>query len=167
MNHERHLLLGNVINLHNNNKIAGRKRLQKTIHLLQLFGVSLGYTFKLFFYGPYSEDLSYDLSVLSDLELAKEEEKAFDSGGLIYEYSVQTMLAEDQGSSKTKKIIEILEQEETWCLELASTYLHLLNFFEEQERALELLKRKKRAIYTETKFSKARELISKLENLSA
>lgn len=50
------------------NTITGKplekKQLQKVIYLLQAKGIDLGYEFDIFFYGPYSEDLRYDLNGL-------------------------------------------------------------------------------------------------------
>ena len=39
---------------------AQRLKLQKTIYLLQVYGLPLGYGFSWYKYGPYSQDLVYD-----------------------------------------------------------------------------------------------------------
>lgn len=48
------------------NRIEGRKKLQKTVHLLQIAGVPFGMDFKYHYYGPYSAELQSYIDVLVD-----------------------------------------------------------------------------------------------------
>jgi len=56
------------------NEIEGRKKLQKTVHILQEFGVSFGVSFGYHHYGPFSEQLQDCLQVAQHDQLIKETE---------------------------------------------------------------------------------------------
>src|SRR5262249_49914581 len=42
----------------NGGKLVGRTRLQKSVYLLKLSGIDLGFDFDYHYYGPYSEELA-------------------------------------------------------------------------------------------------------------
>lgn len=84
----RHALLAGVlrrIGRFSLSKFQDRLRLQKTVYLLQAFGIYLGYNFNWYLYGPYSPGLTRDafevvpvLDRFSALRFADEEtEKRF------------------------------------------------------------------------------------------
>ena len=52
-----------------------RLKLQKTIYLLQAYGLQLGYGFSWFTYGPYSQDLVHDSFTVLKSEREKYEER--------------------------------------------------------------------------------------------
>ena len=54
----------------------GKKELQKTVYLLQKKGLDLGYSYRFYFYGPYSDSLDEDikrLSILGELEIYQDD----------------------------------------------------------------------------------------------
>lgn len=53
-----------------------RLKLQKTIYLLQAYGLRLGYGFSWYRYGPYSQDLVYDAYTVLASEREKYEEES-------------------------------------------------------------------------------------------
>lgn len=56
------------------NIMRGRTRLQKTMFLLKYkYKVPLGLKFEPYFYGPYSEDLAYDIEMLKALGVIEEQ----------------------------------------------------------------------------------------------
>jgi uncharacterized protein YwgA len=55
------------------NRIEGRKKLQKTVHLLQMAGVPFGMDFKYHYYGPYSAELQSYIDVLVDYGMLRED----------------------------------------------------------------------------------------------
>src|ERR1700755_802619 len=61
-----------IIAAHKEGKVHGRLRLQKTVKLLQRKGFPTSYPFRDYFYGPYSDSLQYDVSLLSNLRLVTE-----------------------------------------------------------------------------------------------
>lgn len=54
-------------------EMQGRTRLQKTMFLLQSkYGIPLNLNFEPYFYGPYSEELAYDIEILKSLGIVSE-----------------------------------------------------------------------------------------------
>lgn len=53
-----------------------RLKLQKTIYLLQVYGLKLGYGFSWYKYGPYSQDLVYDAYMVLGSERNKYKQEA-------------------------------------------------------------------------------------------
>uniref|UniRef100_A0A7C4VV97 DUF4065 domain-containing protein n=1 Tax=Fervidobacterium pennivorans TaxID=93466 RepID=A0A7C4VV97_FERPE len=80
MNEERRLKLAKIVNNLRKNlglkldlkEFENRLRLQKYVFLLKKFGVDLGYSYNMYFYGPYSPDLAKDYYNLPE---TKEEEE--------------------------------------------------------------------------------------------
>ena len=70
--------LAGVIAAHDDRRIVGRTRLQKTIYLLQRKGLPTDFDYSLHFYGPYSEGLNTGLRVVKQLDLVREEARAGD-----------------------------------------------------------------------------------------
>lgn len=70
---------------YHDNYINGRKRLQKIVCILkEEFGINFSYSFKSYFYGPYSDSLYDTLNTLvssniveEDIEIINEEEEVY------------------------------------------------------------------------------------------
>lgn len=54
-------------------RISGRKKLQKTLHLLQLHGINVPFAYEYHFYGPYSSQLQAEVNHLVEQGLLLEE----------------------------------------------------------------------------------------------
>lgn len=67
---ERKIILGGLLKRvidYNIDTFEGRLTLQKTVYLLQAFGLHLGYNFSWYLYGPYSPDLTKDAYEIKDI----------------------------------------------------------------------------------------------------
>ena len=73
--------LAAVVSAHDDHRVVGRTRLQKTVKLLQRLGMPTDYLFTMFFYGPYSEGLFRDIGRCGGLGLLIEVEHAGPEGG--------------------------------------------------------------------------------------
>src|SRR2546421_11318858 len=84
MQKEQFRWLAGIIAAHNDRKVVGRTRLQKTVYLLQRKGLPTDFSYSLHFFGPYSEGLNSELRVVRQLGLVEEELRT----GLDNEYYV-------------------------------------------------------------------------------
>jgi uncharacterized protein YwgA len=138
-------LLAAVIGAHQNHTVNGRTRLQKTVKLLQSLGYPTNYDFRLFFYGPYSEDVWFDLRLLERLGLAEEEEMASENGkdNPWYKISVKPDAVEEALAKDWSDAIRRMEGTDLVALELAATYDSFRELGSGHADALVRLKRKK------------------------
>ncbi|MFG0291773.1 MAG: hypothetical protein ACF8MJ_01315 [Phycisphaerales bacterium JB050] len=113
-------------------RVSGRKKLQKIVHILQCCGVDFPHEFGYLHYGPYSPQLRSDLESLEKMNLIKEEESSTQTGYPQYDCEALPALGETLGSlavespswsSHAKK----LNQMATPLLEAMSTILFLQN----------------------------------------
>ena len=95
-------------------KVEGRTRLQKIMYLLKkLYVKDLPYTFKPYYYGPYSDELQDDLKLLVDVGLVKEERKEIEYGTqYVYQVSedikeILTKFLNTLEASERKKLKQI------------------------------------------------------------
>lgn len=121
MKTEKFLYLAGVIAAHEERKVVGRTRLQKTIKLLQRIGLPTDYDYVLFFYGPYSEGLRSDLRLLQVLELVQEEEHLSTHGSSYYTMSARPETVLPELNSFLPQI-KLMEATDAVALELAATY---------------------------------------------
>lgn len=110
-----------VVASHPGSRVSGRKRLQKEIALLQRLGLPADYAFRMYYYGPYSDDLHSDLMDLSARGLLTESISSTREG---YSYSVfaATKAADPQQVAKWKDSITLLASRDITTLELAATF---------------------------------------------
>ena len=86
-----------------NSPIRGRTRFQKIVFLLkEKYGISFDFEFKPYYYGPYSEELSDTLSLLTALKLVEEDTEHLGVGITRYDYRL---------TEKGKKYFEIAQKE--------------------------------------------------------
>lgn len=112
-------------------RIDGRKKLQKTVHLLQSAGIPYEMSFKYHYYGPYSADLQSTVNELVAHGLVSEE-----TCGDTYSYEI-TEKGKDFISKYRESVSDSFELPSgllqqllsypTNVLELASTYGYLLD----------------------------------------
>lgn len=82
--------------------VKGRTRFQKTIFLLkEVYGIPFDFDFKPYYYGPYSEQLSNAVSLLTALKLVEEHAEYLGMGITRYHYQI---------TEKGKRYSEILQK---------------------------------------------------------
>jgi len=73
--------------LHLNKKVQGRTRFQKTVCLLKhKYQIPFSFSFKSYYYGPYSEDLADTLSLLQGTNLIEEVSEPLNEEMVRYSY---------------------------------------------------------------------------------
>lgn len=89
--------------------IAGRKRFQKTIFLLQeQFGIEFTYRFTSYLYGPYSSQLQNDIDILSRTDYLRAQKR-----GYLYLYRITPLgqeraigIEKEYGKDRAEKLRE-------------------------------------------------------------
>jgi uncharacterized protein YwgA len=114
--------LAAIIAGHDNRTLYGRTRLQKTIWLLQAVGLPANYDFKIHHYGPYSEGLQADLSVVKAMGLVSEEHKDSRNGKEYSIFKADETAVLDELMAFHEPLERIKEVEDHIVLELAATY---------------------------------------------
>lgn len=111
-------------------RIEGRKKLQKTVHLLQSKGIPYDVNFKYHYYGPYSADLQSQIDSMVAYNLIHEH-----SNGETYIYEITEKGREfmiryrelvKNDFSLPKDSVKFLLSYPANVLELASTYAYLI-----------------------------------------
>lgn len=127
-------------------EIAGRKRLQKMVYLLQRTGAPYHEKFSYHHYGPYSSELQAEVDRLVDLALLEEE---YNNRCYIYKITKEgesflenyNKIIGDSFDLPQNTISQLMKVN-TSVLEMASTYAYLLEMgYKEQDalkKALEL-----------------------------
>ena len=68
-------------------KMESRKRIQKTVHLLQASGCDFNTSFRIHYYGPYSSEVAGLLDQMTDERILLETSQSF-ARGMQYDYSL-------------------------------------------------------------------------------
>lgn len=157
--------LAAVIAEHENKRVVGNTRLQKEIWLLQRLGLPTDYSYKVHFYGPYSEDLHAETGFLQSIGVVDVEEKQSKERGT--NYYVTTVrsadkLPVDQLPESVRDAIPVLEKTDPTVLELAATYDAFRDQGDDHDEAIRRVKRKKGAKCEDGRLDKAVELVKKL-----
>ena len=140
---EQFRILAAVIAAHPHREVVGRTRLQKTIKLLQRLGLPTSYNYSIHFYGPYSEDLQSDVTLLEALGLATEEARQNQSGDGHYYVIKASFEADPRLVENYKPQIDLMAKADPTVLELAATYDAFREEGGDHKNAMERLKRKK------------------------
>src|SRR3989442_622585 len=99
-------LLLSTIYISPNGEIQGRKRLQKTVCILEhIYDIPFMFKFRPYFYGPYSEQLVEAMNFLEAVGLVKEVENYLPSGVIQYD----SMLTE-KGRKIAEEVLNRLEE---------------------------------------------------------
>lgn len=123
--------------LHNSSeqRIKGRTRLQKIVFLLEEQGISFGYEFKPYLYGPYSADLKNNVAMLTELGLLNEESEEIEFDGVVHDRYVFSLTEEGRRvaerieshvpeiSSRLEGSINDIQDMSTGSLILTSKYI--------------------------------------------
>lgn len=139
---ERFRWLAAAIAAHPDRKVVGRTRLQKEVKLLQRLGFPTEYSYKLHFYGPYSDGLHADVGLLESLELIDEESQVSADGTPYYVLHARPEAELDQ-IAKYQPLIDTLADADATVLELAATYDMFRSMGSSHSEALVRLRRKK------------------------
>ena len=131
-------------------EVDSRKRLQKSIYLLQRTGCPLQFSYILHYYGPYSFELAGLIDQLKGADIIDESPEQTGFGGVRYRSEISQKgkrVLENFQKSKTGKevygqiqpfipIFEKLNQKDLWVLELAATiaYFYEGNWAEAQKQ---------------------------------
>jgi len=131
-------------------EVDSRKRLQKSIYLLQLSGCPLRCAYLLHYYGPYSFELAGLIDQLIGAKIIKETPDQIAQGVVRYRSTItepgKIALAHFENSQEGQRLhteitpfVEIfreLSKEDAWVLELAATaaFYHRDNWDNAQER---------------------------------
>jgi uncharacterized protein YwgA len=133
--------LAGVIAAHQDRKVVGRTRLQKTIYLLQRKGLPTDFDYMLHFYGPYSRGLNMGLQLVKELGLVTEEVKAgSENDYYIFEAQKDAVLPQIE---PYQPALHLIENVEDIPLELAATYDAFRQMGYGHTQAMERLRRKK------------------------
>lgn len=97
------LLLENL----KNKSIKGRTRFQKMVFLIQEEGIDFGYNFKPYLYGPYSEELGNDVSMLTQLGFLTVNSEEIKSDGVVHDRYAYSLT--EEGKEAANKIQEKYE----------------------------------------------------------
>jgi uncharacterized protein YwgA len=116
-------------------EVDSRKRLQKSIYLLQCAGCPLQFSYILHYYGPYSFELAGLIDQLKGADIINESPEATGFGNIQYRSKIsqkgKPVLENFQRSKTGRRVYEQikpfisrfqeLNQENLWVLELAAT----------------------------------------------
>jgi uncharacterized protein YwgA len=139
---ERYRWLAAVIAAHPRRQVYGRTRLQKTVRLLQSLGLPTNYSYKNYFYGPYSEALQGEIGLLEQFGLVNEDAQSAQDGSVYY----LLRATEDAAAEEIEgfqSFIELFSGADLVVLELAATYLSFREMGSNHEQAEEALRLKK------------------------
>ena len=161
MSWERYRWLAGAIAAHKGRCVVGRTRLQKTIRLLQRVGFPTDYSYKNYFYGPYSEDLQADIGLLEQFGLIEEEshENQDATPYYILQASENAVLPETE---RFQPRIDTLSDADPVVLELAATYDAFRQVGCDHEEATHRLRQKKGPKCDDGRDGKALELLKEL-----
>ncbi len=154
--------LAAIIAAHPNRELTGRTRLQKEVKLLQRLNFPTDYSFKSYFYGPYSEGVQSDIGLLEKLGLIKEIPGTRRDSRPYYVFKAEDNAVLDE-MSVFQRYIDIFEDTETDVLELAATYDSYRELGLDHKEALKSLRRKKGEKCGGGNERAALELLRKLE----
>lgn len=155
--------IAGIIAGHDNKTVVGRTRLQKTVWLLQAVELPSGYDFKMHHYGPYSEGLQADLSVVKAMGLVKEDVKESQNGKEYSVFTADESAALEQLEKFREPLDKIKSVEDPVVLELAATYGAFRKMGLAHSVALKELKAKKGAKCRDECLTAASELLSNLK----
>jgi uncharacterized protein len=154
--------LAAVIAAHPKQRVVGRIRLQKSVRLLQRLGLPTDYLYTIHFYGPYSEDLHSEVSLLKNLKLVEEESQQVPNLDSVQYTMTATENADPALVDAFRQQIHLMARTEPVVLELAATYDYYREQGSRHETALEQLRRKKGSKCQSGNEEKALNLLSQL-----
>lgn len=157
--------LAAVIAEHKDRQIVGNTRLQKEIWLLQRLGLPTDYSYRVHFYGPYSEDLHAETGFLQSIGVVEIEERQSPKHGTPYYITTARdvgTLPVDQLPEEVRSAIPVLEKTDPTVLELAATYDAFRDQGDDHDEAVRRVRRKKGAKCDDGRLESALALLDKL-----
>lgn len=142
--------------------------LQKAVYILQ-DGLKerLNYSYRLHFYGPFSQELAYDINVLNDMDLIDEE---FDQNRLKYKIKItdkgkkflETLKSHgvEAEKQKIKKVLSLISKRNMNDMELLGTVLYFSRLTG-NKREVEKLVNMVKPHFTRSQISKALQKLKK------
>jgi len=162
MSTEKFRWLASLIAAHPNRELIGRTRLQKEVWFLQRLGMPTDYEFRIHHFGPYSDGVQADISVLTAFGLVQEDVKA-NSDGNCYSVFRASMGANGLPSmTDFERAITTLNKADATILELAATFDAYRTFGLTDEAATNATRVKKGAKCDGDNLDRARSLVSSL-----
>lgn len=161
MNPEEFQWLAAVVAAHPNRTVVGRTRLQKTVKLLQSLGYPTSYRYGIHFYGPYSEDVQADISLLKALGYVTEDACTATDGSPYYLIRANPD-REVPAPGGFEAPISLMAQSDPVVLELAATYDALRDIESNHEDAMHRLRRKKGSKCSDGRLEQALDLLRQL-----
>ncbi|MEZ5339381.1 MAG: hypothetical protein R3F46_14110 [bacterium] len=138
-----------------------RTRAQKLINLLQRAGLETSYRYRMHFYGPFSDELSGDLELLESYGILHSEARERQGDGKPYyilsideDADLPELDADFQGK------VAGISAYSTEVLEIAATYLALLDIDPSPELAMQRLRSKKPDKCTDENLADMRKLLA-------
>lgn len=160
MQKEQFRWLAGVIAAHEDRKVVGRTRLQKTIYLLQRKGLPTDFSYSLHFFGPYSEGLNSELRLVRQLGLVEEELRTGqDNDYYVFQATREAVLPEMEAYSAP---LAQLQATPDIPLELAATYDAFREMGYSHPEAMERLRQKKGSKCTPESEAQALALLRQL-----
>ena len=154
--------LAAVVAAHDDRRVVGRTRLQKTMKLLQRLGMPTDYLYTMFFYGPYSEGLFRDIGRCGALGLLTEVEHPGPEGATPTFVLRATAEADMEEVAPWREAIGTMQGSDLVVLELAATYDAFREMGSHHAEAVTRLKHKKAAKWTEDRHARALALLAGL-----
>ena len=155
---ERFRWLAGVIAAHPDREVYGRTRLQKTMKLLQRLDLPTDYTYKIFFYGPYSDGVQADIGLLEAFRLVTEDLRCARDGTPYYVLRAAPEAAMPE-MAPYQPAIDLMSGASVVVLELAATYDSFREMGSDHAEAVQRLRRKKGSKCDEGNQEKALELL--------
>ncbi len=127
---------------------VGKTFLQKAIYILQEgLGVNLDYNYKLYFYGPYSQELTNDIEALNDMGLV---DIKFDPEKYGYDISITQRgkkflkkLKEEYNiepeENKIEKVLSLIKGQNAKAMELLGTVLYFAKLTDDERELKKLV----------------------------
>lgn len=146
----------------NGGKLVGKTRLQKSVYLLKLCGVDLGFDFDYHHYGPYSEDLSIaarDAEILGNLDV--EWRNSYGNEYAIFTSKCSAHLPDE---TKIRNALTIMGGYDATVLELAATADFLSKNGYSSDPWTETARRKATKI-TADRVAKSKKLLNELSEV--
>jgi uncharacterized protein len=147
----------------NGGRLVGKTRLQKSIYLLGVCGIELGFDFDYHHYGPYSEELSEasrDAEILGMLDVEWRSSSGNDFA-IFHSRTTASLPQADLG----RRALDVLRHYETTVLELAATADFLSKNGYKSDPWGETIRRKASKA-TPTRIEQSKQLLSELKALN-
>lgn len=151
-------------------RVVGKTRLQKMVYIMEAAGIDMGYNYRYFHYGPYSEDLSNHIEIATAMGIVRHTESLTADGKRkysIYEVVNKTLdLDNATEADEQNLLLRKMNETDSITLELAATALYLKKE-EGYEDPWEETGRRKPRKATPERLEKAKKFYLELKNINS